>query len=76
MSAATTSVTAAEVLATLRAHKRELRVAGIRRLPLFGSAARGDAEPDSDVTSPPNWTRPPASSWPTLRTPAQTPFDP
>jgi predicted nucleotidyltransferase len=42
-------VRADEVLATLRAHEAELRAAGIRRLSLFGSVARGDAEPDSDV---------------------------
>jgi predicted nucleotidyltransferase len=41
--------TAAQVLATLRAHEAELRAAGIRRLSLFGSVARGDAAPDSDV---------------------------
>jgi uncharacterized protein len=38
-----------EVLATLRAHERELKDAGVVRLSLFGSAARGDAGPDSDV---------------------------
>lgn len=37
------------VIATLRAHEAELRVAGIRRLSVFGSVARGDAGPDSDV---------------------------
>jgi predicted nucleotidyltransferase len=37
------------VLATLRAHEAELRAAGIRRLSLFGSVARGDDAPDSDV---------------------------
>jgi len=37
------------VLATLRAHEPELRAAGICRLSLFGSMARGDAAPDSDV---------------------------
>jgi hypothetical protein len=37
------------VLAKLRAHERELREAGILRLSLFGSAARGDAGPDSDI---------------------------
>lgn len=43
------TATAAEILATLRAHEAELRAAGIRRLSIFGSVARGDAEPDSDV---------------------------
>lgn len=37
------------VIATLRAHEAELRQAGIRRLALFGSVARGEAEADSDV---------------------------
>jgi len=38
-----------DVIATLRAHEAELRAAGIKRLSLFGSVARGDAGPDSDV---------------------------
>jgi hypothetical protein len=41
--------TADDVIAILRAHEAELRAAGIRRLSLFGSVARGDAGPDSDV---------------------------
>ena len=41
--------TAKRVIATLRAHEAELRAAGIRRLSLFGSVARGDAEAGSDV---------------------------
>lgn len=50
MSSATTRTATAEgVLATLRAHEAELRAAGIRRLSLFGSVARGDDEADSDV---------------------------
>lgn len=40
---------AGEVIATLRAHKAELRAAGIRHLSLFGSVARGDAGAGSDV---------------------------
>ncbi len=40
---------AEHVIATLRAHQAELREAGIRHLSLFGSVARGDASPDSDV---------------------------
>ena len=40
---------AERVIATLRAHEAELRQAGIRRLSLFGSVARGDAEAGSDV---------------------------
>ena len=43
------SITAAEVIATLRTHEAALRAAGIRALSLFGSVARGDARPDSDV---------------------------
>lgn len=50
MSSATTrTATADQVLATLRAHEAELRAAGIRRLSIFGSVARGDDEADSDV---------------------------
>jgi predicted nucleotidyltransferase len=52
MSAVTTTprtALAERVLATLRAHEPELRAAGIRRLSLFGSVARGDDEVDSDV---------------------------
>ncbi len=37
------------VLAKLRAHEQELKQAGIVRLSLFGSTARGDNGPDSDV---------------------------
>jgi predicted nucleotidyltransferase len=37
------------VIAQLRAHERQLKEAGIVRLSLFGSTARGDAGPDSDV---------------------------
>ena len=33
----------------LRAHEAELRRAGVRRLSMFGSVARGDAGIDSDV---------------------------
>ena len=46
---ATTTNQAGQVIATLRAHEAELRAAGIRRLSLFGSVARGDAEGGSDV---------------------------
>jgi uncharacterized protein len=45
----TTTDLADQVIVTLRAHEAELRKAGIRRLSLFGSVARGDAEADSDV---------------------------
>jgi hypothetical protein len=37
------------VIATLKAHEAELRAAGVVRLSLFGSTARGDRHPDSDV---------------------------
>ena len=37
------------VLATLRAHEAELRARGIESLSVFGSVARGEAGPDSDV---------------------------
>jgi len=37
------------VISTLRAHERELKEAGIVRLSFFGSTARGEAGPDSDV---------------------------
>jgi predicted nucleotidyltransferase len=37
------------VLRVLRAHEPELRTRGVARLRLFGSMARGDARPDSDV---------------------------
>jgi predicted nucleotidyltransferase len=37
------------VLALLRAQEPELRALGIMRLRLFGSIARGEARPDSDV---------------------------
>ena len=40
---------AEQIIGTLRAHEAELRRAGIRRLSLFGSIARGDAEAASDV---------------------------
>lgn len=49
MATTTTTDSAERVIATLRAHEAELRAAGIARLSLFGSVARGDAEPGSDV---------------------------
>ena len=49
MSTTTSTDLAEQVIATLRAHEAELRQAGIRRLSLFGSVARGDFEADSDV---------------------------
>lgn len=41
--------TAEAVLAVLRAHEAELRAAGVTRASIFGSVARGDATPESDV---------------------------
>jgi uncharacterized protein len=37
------------VLAALRRHEAELRARGVTRLALFGSTARGDLGPKSDV---------------------------
>jgi len=37
------------VIAMLRTNESELRAAGILRLSLFGSTARGDDRPDSDI---------------------------
>ena len=38
-----------EAIARLKAHEAELRQLGVQHLYLFGSTARGDATPDSDV---------------------------
>jgi hypothetical protein len=38
-----------QVLATLRAHEPALKAAGVVRLSLFGSTARGDRRQDSDI---------------------------
>jgi uncharacterized protein len=38
-----------EAVARLRQHETELKKLGVRRLYLFGSTARGEARPDSDV---------------------------
>ena len=40
-----------DVIVTLRAHEAELRAAGINRLSLFGSVARGDAGSDRSAWS-------------------------
>lgn len=37
------------VIATLKSHEPELRHRGIMRVALFGSVARGDNRPDSDI---------------------------
>ncbi len=39
----------ARVVRVLRRHQRELRARGLTRLALFGSTARGDPGPSSDV---------------------------
>jgi predicted nucleotidyltransferase len=39
----------AEVIATLRKHESSLRARGVRHAALFGSRARGDHRPDSDI---------------------------
>jgi uncharacterized protein len=49
MSDMRTTDLAERIIGTLRAHEAELRQAGIRHLSLFGSVARGDAAPASDV---------------------------
>ena len=49
MPASTAILSAEEVLNTLGAHVSELRHFGVKRLGLFGSVARGDARPDSDL---------------------------
>lgn len=46
---ADTAIAADEVIACLRAHAAELRATGVRHLSLFGSVARGEAGPDSDI---------------------------
>ena len=38
-----------QVIAALREHEPELKAAGIQRLSLFGSTARGDRGLDSDI---------------------------
>lgn len=38
-----------EVLQILRTHQQELKDLGVRSLELFGSVARNEARPDSDV---------------------------
>jgi len=38
-----------EVIAILKQHETALRARGVRHAALFGSVARGDARPDSDV---------------------------
>ena len=40
---------APDALAILRRHESDLRARGVRRAALFGSLARGDSHPDSDI---------------------------
>ena len=44
-----TALTRTEILDRLREHESELHRRGVTRVALFGSAARGDARPDSDI---------------------------
>jgi predicted nucleotidyltransferase len=37
------------IIATLRQHRRELNEQGVAHIALFGSVARGEARPDSDL---------------------------
>ena len=46
---ATLPLTLDAVLSTLEPRTQELRRLGVRRLALFGSMARGEAAPDSDL---------------------------
>ncbi len=41
--------TASDIIGTLRANEKALREQGIRHAALFGSRARGDNRPDSDI---------------------------
>lgn len=43
------AMTRDEAIRRLRAHEAQLRSRGVTRLALFGSLARGEAGPDSDV---------------------------
>ena len=38
-----------DALATLRRHERDLRARGVRHAAVFGSVARGENRPDSDL---------------------------
>ena len=42
-------MTREQVIATLREHEPELKAAGVVRLSLFGSTARGEHHADSDI---------------------------
>jgi hypothetical protein len=42
-------MTSQDILARLREHQGTLRARGVRHVALFGSRARGNARPDSDI---------------------------
>jgi predicted nucleotidyltransferase len=42
-------MTREEIIATIRGNERAIRAQGVRKLWLFGSRARGDHRPDSDI---------------------------
>lgn len=42
-------MTREQVMALIRAHRAELEALGVKSLELFGSVARNEAKPDSDV---------------------------
>jgi predicted nucleotidyltransferase len=42
-------LTTTEILSTLRGHRARFDELGVRRLGIFGSFARGEARPDSDL---------------------------
>ena len=44
-----TGISLPDVITTIRAREQELRKAGVISLAVFGSAARGHADPDSDI---------------------------
>lgn len=50
-----------QAISVLRAHRNALRAKGVRRAAVFGSTARGDALPDSDldilIDIDPDWAR-------------------
>ena len=43
------SMNSSEALETLRRSEPDLRARGVRRAAVFGSVARGDSRPDSDI---------------------------
>jgi len=55
-------MTREEIIEKLRAMEPELRARGITRLQMFGSRARGDARPDSDLDLLVEYRRPQSMS--------------